>query len=88
MLTLFTRIKDFWPVIVAAPVPIVGALICAIGRKDGSYTEKVRRMEDAARTERHRAEFYKHIGEASNEAQATKPASRDELTDRLRKHGL
>lgn len=88
MFALFTRIKDFWHIIVGVLVSIVATLLYVLGRKDGSYTEKVKRMEDTVRTEHSRAEFYKDIGVATHEAQANRPLDRDSVVERLRKHGL
>lgn len=89
MWSLFVgRLVDWWKLIIGIVLAALPVIAYVFGRKDGRSLEKEKVMEDVVRTEKERADFYKNIGEASNEAQANRPANRDELTQRLRQHGL
>lgn len=85
---LLTRIKDYWKLILGVLVASIPVITYIFGRKDGGLVEKDKQAKDAVRTESKRADFYKDIGEATNEAQANRPTDRKQLIDRLREHGL
>jgi hypothetical protein len=85
---LLTRIKDYWQLLVGLLVAAIPVVTYLFGRKDGAVAEKDKFVKDTVRKEVQRADFYKEIGEATHEAQANRPSNRNELTERLRKHGL
>lgn len=78
------KIKIYLMAALAALLPILYVL----GRRDGAKLEKTSVLEDELDTQRDISEFYKGMEQANNEAEDAKPRTRDELTDRLRKHGL
>lgn len=86
--SVLSKITDWWKVIAGVLVAMIPVIAYIFGRKDGTHREKLQRIEDAARAERERAEFYKDLGEAQNEAQANRPISSDDIVERLRKNGL
>lgn len=85
---LLSRIKDYWRLMVGILVVSIPAITYVFGRKDGKATQKYEHLKDAVRTESKRADFYKDIGESTDEAQASRPTTREQLVERLRKHGL
>jgi hypothetical protein len=85
---VLTRIKDYWQLLVGLLVASIPVVTYLFGRKDGAVSEKEKFIKDTVRREVERADFYKGMGEATHEAQANRPNNRDELIERLRKHGL
>jgi hypothetical protein len=86
--TVLSKITQWWRIILGVLVAMIPVIAYIFGRKDGTHREKLQRIEDAARAERNRAEFYKDLGEAQSEAQINRPVSRDDIVERLRKNGL
>jgi len=84
MFGIFGKIKIIVAGIVAALLPI----LYIIGRRDGAKVEEVKQVKASAKASEDRAEFYKEMETTNNEIESTKPRTRDDLTDRLRKHGL
>lgn len=85
---LMSKVTEWWKVVVGVLAVMIPLIAYIFGRKDGTYKEKLQRIEDAARAERERAEFYKELGEAQGEAQANRPITSDDIVERLRKNGL
>jgi hypothetical protein len=85
---VLSRLKEYWQLAVGLLVASIPVVTYLFGRKSGSLAEKDKFVKDTVRKEVKRADFYKDIGEATHEAQANRPANRDELTERLRQHGL
>lgn len=83
-----SKFKQWWTVIAGVAIAMIPVIAYIFGRKDGTHREKLQRIEDAARSERERAEFYKDLGEATNEAQANRPITSTDIVERLRKNGL
>lgn len=86
--TVLSKITQWWKIILGVVVALIPLIAYIFGRKDGTHREKLQRIEDAARAERQRAEFYKDLGEAQNEAQTNRPITSDSIVERLRKNGL
>ena len=84
MFGIFGQIKIIMAGIVAALLPI----LYIIGRRDGAKVEEVKQVKASAKAAEDRAEFYKEMETTNNEIESTKPRTRDDITDRLRKHGL
>ena len=82
------RFVSWWKLALGVALAALPVIAYVFGRKDGKTIEREKVMEDAVQSEAERADFYKNIGEAASEAQANRPANRDELTQRLRQHGL
>lgn len=86
--TVLSKITQWWKLILGVVVALIPVIAYIFGRKDGTYKEKLQRIEDAARLDRQRAEFYKNLGEAQSESQANRPIASDDVVERLRKNGL
>jgi len=84
----FSGILTKLQIALAATVAVLLPILYVIGRRDGARKEKVRRVAEALEAEQARADFYKNIESANNEAENNKPRSSADLTDRLREHGL
>lgn len=81
---LINKAKLIIAAIIAALLPI----LYIIGRRDGAKVEEVKQVKASAKAAEDRAEFYQEMEKANNEIQSVKPRNRDELTKRLRDHGL
>ena len=84
MFGIFTKIKIIVAGLTAALLPI----LYIVGRRDGAKVEEVKQVKASAKASEDRAEFYKEMETTNNEIESTKPRTRDDLTDRLRQHGL
>lgn len=84
----FGRLISWWKLILGFIIAAIPVIAYVIGRREGKAIVQNDVLKDTARTEKERADFYKEMGEASNEAQSNRPANRDQLIDRLRQHGL
>jgi len=84
MFGIFTKIKIIVAGLMAALLPI----LYIIGRRDGAKVEEVKQVKASAKAAEQRADFYKEMETTNNEIESTKPRTRDDITDRLRKHGL
>ena len=84
MFGIFSKVKIIVAGIVAALLPI----LYIIGRRDGAKVEEVKQVKASAKAAEDRAEFYKEMETTNNEIESTKPRTRDDITDRLRQHGL
>jgi hypothetical protein len=84
MFGIFSKVKIMVAGIVAALLPI----LYIIGRRDGAKVEEVKQVKASAKAAEDRAEFYKEMETTNNEIESNKPRTRDDITDRLRKHGL
>lgn len=84
MFGIFTKIKIMVAGLMAALLPI----LYIIGRRDGAKVEEVKQVKASAKAAEDRAEFYKEMETTNNEIESNKPRTRDDITDRLRKHGL
>jgi hypothetical protein len=84
MFGIFSKVKIMVAGIVAALLPI----LYIIGRRDGAKVEEVKQVKASAKAAEERAEFYKEMETTNNEIESNKPRTRDDITDRLRKHGL
>ena len=84
MFGIFTKIKIIVAGLMAALLPI----LYIVGRRDGAKVEEVKQVKASAKAAEDRAEFYKEMETTNNEIESTKPRTRDDITDRLRKHGL
>ncbi len=84
MFGIFTKIKIIVAGLMAALLPI----LYIIGRRDGAKVEEVKQVKASAKAAEDRAEFYKEMETTNNEIESNKPRTRDDITDRLRKHGL
>ena len=84
MFGIFSKIKVIVAGIVAALLPI----LYIVGRRDGAKVEEVKQVKASAKAAEDRAEFYKEMETTNNEIESTKPRTRDDITDRLRQHGL
>ena len=84
MFGIFGQIKIIMAGIVAALLPI----LYIVGRRDGAKVEEVKQVKASAKAAEDRAEFYKEMETTNNEIESTKPRTRDDITDRLRQHGL
>ena len=84
MFGIFSKVKIMVAGIVAALLPI----LYIIGRRDGAKVEEVKQVKASAKAAEDRAEFYKEMETTNNEIESKKPRTRDDITDRLRKHGL
>jgi len=71
-----------------AAIPVIMGILYALGRKDGRSLEKKEVLEDEVETQKERADFYKAMNEHDAEIDSATPRTRNELTERLRKHGL
>jgi uncharacterized membrane protein len=85
---LVGRFVNWWKLALGVFLAALPVIAYVFGRRDGKTIEREKVMEDAVRSEGERADFYKSIGEAVNEAEANRPADRDKLVKRLRQHGL
>lgn len=83
-----TKLSVWWKVGVGALVAAIPVIAYVFGRKDGKNIEHTNQMKEAVRAEKTRADFYYEMERAANEAHANRPASRDGVVERLRKHGL
>ena len=70
--------------VLSAALPVLYLL----GRKSGAQKEQNKTLERIAEKEKRKAEFYKTLERKNAEEKANTPNTRDELTDRLREHGL
>ena len=84
MFGIFSKVKIMVAGIVAALLP----LLYISGRRDGAKGEEVKQVKASAKAAEDRAEFYKEMETTNNEIESNKPRTRDDITDRLRKHGL
>ena len=84
MFGIFGQIKIIVAGLMAALLPI----LYIVGRRDGAKVEEVKQVKASAKAAEDRAEFYKEMETTNNEIESTKPRTRDDITDRLRKHGL
>ena len=84
MFGIFSKIKIIVAGLMAALLPI----LYIIGRRDGAKVEEVKQVKASAKAAEQRADFYKEMETTNNEIESTKPRTRDDITDRLRKHGL
>lgn len=84
MFGIFSKVKIMVAGIVAALLPI----LYIIGRRDGAKVEEVKQVKASAKAAEDRAEFYKEMETTNNEIESNKPRTRDDITDRLRQHGL
>lgn len=84
MFGIFSKIKIIAAGAIAALLPILYIL----GRRDGAKLEEVKQVKASAKAAEDKAEFYKEMETTNNEIESTKPRTRDDLTDRLRDHGL
>jgi hypothetical protein len=84
MFGIFTKIKIIVAGLMAALLPI----LYIVGRRDGAKVEEVKQVKASAKAAEDRAEFYKEMETTNNEIESTKPRTRDDITDRLRQHGL
>ena len=84
MFGIFTKIKIIVAGLMAALLPI----LYIVGRRDGAKVEEVKQVKASAKAAEDRAEFYKEMETTNNEIESNKPRTRDDITDRLRKHGL
>ena len=84
MFGIFGQIKIIVAGLMAALLPI----LYIVGRRDGAKVEEVKQVKASAKASEDRAEFYKEMETTNNEIESTKPRTRDDLTDRLRQHGL
>lgn len=85
---LVGRFVNWWKLVVGVLLAAIPVVAYVFGRKDGKAVVEKKVVEDALRTEHDRAEFYKSIGEAADEATNNRPADRDDLVKRVRQHGL
>lgn len=81
---IFSKAKIIGAAIIAALIPI----IYLFGRKDGSASVEKRVLEDEVSSLKRQQEFQEEMRKHEQQAEDSKPTTRDELTDRLRKHGL
>jgi hypothetical protein len=84
MFGIFGQIKIIVAGLMAALLPI----LYIVGRRDGAKVEEVKQVKASAKASEDRAEFYKEMETTNNEIESTKPRTRDDITDRLRQHGL
>jgi hypothetical protein len=84
MFGIFGQIKIIVAGLMAALLPI----LYIVGRRDGAKVEEVKQVKASAKAAEDRAEFYKEMETTNNEIESTKPRTRDDITDRLRQHGL
>ncbi len=84
----FGRVVAYWKLIVAAILAALPVIAYVFGRKDGRKIEQTHAAQEVVKTEKARSDFYKDIAEATHEAQANRPADRDDLVKRVREHGL
>lgn len=84
MFGIFSKVKIMVAGLMAALLPI----LYIIGRRDGAKVEEVKQVKASAKAAEDRAEFYKEMETTNNEIESNKPRTRDDITDRLRKHGL
>jgi hypothetical protein len=84
MFGIFGKIKIIVAGLMAALLPI----LYIVGRRDGAKVEEVKQVKASAKAAEDRAEFYKEMETTNNEIESTKPRTRDDITDRLRQHGL
>lgn len=84
MFGIFSKVKIMVAGLMAALLPI----LYIIGRRDGAKVEEVKQVKASAKAAEERAEFYKEMETTNNEIESNKPRTRDDITDRLRKHGL
>jgi hypothetical protein len=75
-------------IILAGAVAMLLPILYILGRRDGSKLEKGKALEEAVNTEHERADFYKEMEQESNEIESNAPRNRDDLSKRLREHGL
>ena len=84
MFGLFNNIKLFAMALLSAALPV----LYMFGKKQGAQKEQQKTLERIAEKEKQRADFYKTLERKNAEEKANTPDTRDELTDRLREHGL
>ena len=84
MFGIMTKIKLIGAAVIAALLPILYIL----GRRDQAQIDTSRAFEEALDAEKDKADFYRDMEQSNYEIQNSKPRSRDDLADRLRKHGL
>ena len=84
MFGIFSKVKIMVAGLMAALLPI----LYIIGRRDGAKVEEVKQVKASAKAAEDRAEFYKEMETTNNEIESNKPRTRDDITDRLRQHGL
>tara|TARA_E500000178_G_C16409095_1_gene482157 strand:- start:216 stop:470 length:255 start_codon:yes stop_codon:yes gene_type:complete len=84
MFGIFGSIKTVLMAVLSAALPV----LYLFGRKAGAQKEQQKTLERIAEKEKQRAEFYKTLERKNAEEKANTPNTRDELTDRLREHGL
>jgi hypothetical protein len=87
-MVLFGGIWGKVKLIIAAAIPVLMGVLYALGRKDGRTLEQKEVLKDEVQVQKKRADFYKAMEEHDSKIDSTTPSTRDELTERLRKHGL
>lgn len=75
-------------IILAGAVAMLLPILYLLGRRDGSKLEKSEALEEAFKAETEKADFYKEMEQKSNEIESNAPRNRDDLSKRLREHGL
>ena len=75
-------------IILAGAVAMLLPILYLLGRRDGSKLEKGKAVEEALKTEHERADFYKEMEQKTNDIQNNAPRTRDDLSKRVREHGL
>jgi hypothetical protein len=75
-------------IILAGAVAMLLPILYILGRRDGSKLEKGKALEEAVNTEHERADFYKEMEQKTNDIQNNAPRTRDDLSKRVREHGL
>lgn len=80
----FSKAKLIAAAVIASLLPILYLL----GRRDQAKIDTAAAYKESLDAERDKADFYREMEQQNNEIQNSKPRSADELTDRLRKHGL
>ena len=88
MFTIFNRLVNWWKLIAGFTLAALPVIAYMFGRKEGKKIEEVKQVKETVRVEKARTEFYKAMEQAAHEVQNNRPADRDDLVDRLRKHGL
>jgi hypothetical protein len=75
-------------IILAGAVAMLLPILYLLGRRDGTKLEKGKAVEAALKAEHEKANFYKEMEQKTNEIQNNAPRTRDDLSKRVREHGL
>jgi hypothetical protein len=75
-------------IVLAGLLAMLLPILYILGRRDGSKLEQREALKEAVETEHERADFYKAMEQESNEIESDAPRNRDDLSKRLREHGL